>query len=52
MSYVYAITVLNTHLTSSEANKRSRRSLTDTLTSLGDSIGNTTELLKVGEVIQ
>ncbi|XP_016396373.1 polycystic kidney disease protein 1-like 2 [Sinocyclocheilus rhinocerous] len=38
--------VLNTHLTSSEANKRSRRSLTDTLTSLEVSIGNTVVLLE------
>ncbi|XP_016101347.1 polycystic kidney disease protein 1-like 2 [Sinocyclocheilus grahami] len=38
--------VLNTHLTSSEANKRSRRSLTDTLTSLENNIGNTVVLLE------
>ncbi|XP_050972082.1 polycystic kidney disease protein 1-like 2 [Labeo rohita] len=37
---------LNKHLTSSKANKRSRRSLTDTLTSLTTNIGNTAALLE------
>ncbi|XP_016338089.1 polycystic kidney disease protein 1-like 2 [Sinocyclocheilus anshuiensis] len=36
---------LNTHLTSREANKRSRRSLTDRLSSLTDNIGNTAVFL-------
>ncbi|KTG42033.1 hypothetical protein cypCar_00021756 [Cyprinus carpio] len=37
---------LNTHLTSTEPNKRSRRSLTDTLRSLGINIGNTAQLVE------